>query len=189
MSGALANFRRLASGLQVRAVSDELAARPDLWRLITVRQAYAGTAHADTESIILRGPTSLEGLFDNLDAVDFAQLTELSATLELLRRVVSLIEAREIGRVMLTRLKAGGQILPHRDEGAYARFYARFHVPIVTSPACVFHCGEESVHMEESELWWFNHQVQHRVDNTDGADRVHLILDATAPGFTGALAA
>lgn len=186
MTETLANFRLLARGLEVGPALAEIASRPELWNLITVRQLYEGSAHADTESIILRGPTTLEGIFDNLEARDFPYFKELPATHELLRSVSALLKSREHGRVMLARLKAGGRILKHIDEGAYARYYARFHVALTTSPACTFHCGDEQVHMSVGELWWFNHQLPHHVENP-GPERVHLIFDATAPGFTGAL--
>jgi Aspartyl/Asparaginyl beta-hydroxylase len=77
---------------------------------------------------------------------------------------------------MLVRLKAGGAITPHVDEGAYAQHYARFHLPIDSTAACRFFCGDESVHMAPGEFWWFDHQREHSVVN-DGPDRVHLILD------------
>jgi quercetin dioxygenase-like cupin family protein len=92
-----------------------------------------------------------------------------------------------LGRIMIVRLKTGGEIAPHIDEGAYARYYARFHLVLESNPACVFKAGGELVHMAPGELWWFNHQVEHSVVN-NGPDRTHIIVDLTAPGFTGALA-
>jgi hypothetical protein len=184
--GAMRHLRRLRAGLAVALAAAELAARPELWRLLTLRQDYEGSAHGDTESIILRGPRTVEGLWDNLDCVDFPTLGQLQATLTLLREVAAFLKVREIGRVMLVRLKANGRITPHVDEGGYARYFARFHVALDTHPACRFHVGEESAHMAAGELWWFNHQVRHWVDNK-GPARIHLIADFAAPGFTGAL--
>lgn len=186
MSEQHPNFRLIVRGFDVVPVVDELERRPYLWDLITVRQDYAGTSHADTESIILRGPDRIENLFDNLDTLDFAVVEELPETLQLLRVMIEQIKAREIGRVMLTRLKTNGRITRHVDEGAYARYFARFHLVITTNPRCAFYCGEEHVRMAAGEMWWFNHQVPHHVLN-DGGPRVHLIMDAAAPGFTGAL--
>jgi hypothetical protein len=186
MSEQYPNFRRLVTGVDVAPALEELNAHPELWTLITVRQAYAESAHADTETIVLRGPDTLEGLFENLECINFPVFDQLMETRTLVRDVAEFIHAREVGRVMLVRLKEGGWIRPHIDEGAYARYFARFHLPLQTNEACRFKCGEEITHMAPGELWWFNHQQKHSVVNRGGS-RIHLIMDFAAPGFTGAL--
>lgn len=179
-------FRRLAAGLEPHAAIAEIERRSELWSLIQLRQQYEGSAHRDTETIVLRGPTSIENLFDNMDSVDFAYFSELYFTTRLLKEALEPLRWRELGRIMIVKLKAGGAITPHTDEGAYARYFARFHLALESSPACIFTAGGESVHMAPGELWWFNHQVEHSVVN-NGADRTHIIVDLCAPGFTGAL--
>lgn len=182
----LQHFRRLAEGLNTRPAMTELGRRPELWALIQLRQQYAGSAHVDTETIVLRGPTSAENLFDNIESVDYAYFIELPAITQLIRYAIEPLHYRDLGRLMIVNLKAGGEITPHTDEGAYARYFARFHLVLESSPACIFTAGGESVHMAPGELWWFNHQVEHSVVN-NGPDRTHLIMDLCAPGFTGAL--
>jgi hypothetical protein len=93
---------------------------------------------------------------------------------------------RDIGRAMLVKLKPNGVISPHIDEGAYARYYARFHCVLSTSPDCLFYSGDDCVHMSEGECWWFNHRATHHVHN-GAQERIHLIFDGCAPGFTGVL--
>jgi len=188
MSEQYPNFRRLIKGLDVRPALEELAAaRGELWKDIEVRQKYQDSAHLDTETIVLRGQTTLEGIFDNLDCVDFAVSDELPATAALVRHTIEFLKAREAGRIMLVRLAHDGWIRPHVDKGAYARYFARFHLVLASADACRFRCGEEVVSMAPGELWWFNHQVVHSLLNS-GPARIHLIMDFTAPGFTGALA-
>lgn len=182
----LQNFRRLGAGLGIVTALEEITRHPEFWDLITVRQQYAGSAHADTDTIILRGPDTIDDLWNNLEAVNYPQLEQLPAVRELVLGTLNFLKARDVGRVMLVRLKAGGHISPHTDEGAYARYFARFHVPLESSLRCQFQAGEEVVNMAPGELWWFNHQVEHSVVN-DGPARIHLIIDACAPGFTGAL--
>lgn len=172
--------------IDVSGAAAELDKQPLLWKLVQVRQLYDGTAHADTETIVLRGPQTIEDIFDNLECVDFGTLESFPKTLELIRIVVEFLKAREIGRIMLVRLDEGGCIRPHVDEGTYARYFARFHL-VIDSMGCRFRCGEEYVTMLPGELWWFNHQVVHSVINR-GKPRTHLIMDFTAPGFTGAIA-
>lgn len=181
------NFRCLVEGLDPGPVLAELEARPDLWKLITFRQEYEGSAHKDSETIVLRGPTSGEDLLENLTLMEFPYLPELPATVAYLQAVIAEVAMVHVGRVMAVRLKAGGCVTPHVDEGRYARYWARFHAPLSTNTGCRFQCGEESVHMAAGSVWWFNHQRLHSVVN-EGGERVHLIVDAGVPGFTGALA-
>lgn len=186
MSEQYPNFRRLLSGLKVEAALKELAAAEHLWTVMKLRQEYEGSAHADTETILLRGPASTVNLFDNLDCFDYPTLERLPETVALIRFAFEFLRAREVGRMMLVRLAEGGWIRPHVDEGAYARYFARFHLVLESNHDCIFRAGEERVCMAPGELWWFNHQVEHSVLNK-GAARIHLIMDFTAPGFTGAL--
>lgn len=174
------------TGIDVRAAAAEIDSAPLMWKVMQFRQLYDGTAHADTETIVLRGPNTIEGIFDNLECIDFKVLDAYPATLDLIRMVVEFLQVRELGRIMLVRLDEGGCIRPHVDEGAYARYFARFHL-VIDSMGCRFRCGEEYVTMLPGELWWFNHQVVHSVINR-GKPRTHLIMDFTAPGFTGAIA-
>lgn len=186
MSEQHPNFRRLATLIDVAPALEEIAAHPELWNLVQVRQRYEKSAHVDTEAIVLRGPDSLEGIFDNLECVNFATQDVLPATCALVCQVRDYLKAREVGRLMVVKLKPEGWIRPHVDEGAYARYFARFHLAIESNPDCFFNCGEERACMAPGELWWFNHQRTHSFLNS-GPARIHLILDFTAPGFTGAL--
>ncbi|MGH8268313.1 MAG: hypothetical protein ACRETS_13425, partial [Steroidobacteraceae bacterium] len=70
MSEQWPTFRRLVRGFEVAPVIAELAANEPLWSLVNLRQAYPGTAHADTESIHLRAPTKLVNVLDVLDTAD-----------------------------------------------------------------------------------------------------------------------
>jgi hypothetical protein len=180
------HFLRIAFGLDTDPALAELAAQPELWNLLTLRQQYAGSAHADTEMIALRGPTTTERLFDNLETINFPTMEQLPQIRDLVRSMLDRLEARDVGRIMVVRLKAGGRIAPHVDEGLYARYFARFHLVLRSHPGCLFTAGTETVNMATGEMWWFNHQVSHSVRN-DGPERIQVIFDACAPGFTGAV--
>lgn len=180
------NFKRIATGIDPSAVLAEIGPLPYLWWITTLRQDFEGSPHRDTESVFLRGPATLDKPLEELDCVDMRVIETLPATVELIGSLWRQLGIRELGWAMLVNLKAGGRITPHTDEGAYARYYARFHYVLTSTPQCRFTVGDETVHMAPGELWWFNHQIEHHVEN-DGPDRIHLIFDAAAPGYTGAL--
>lgn len=183
----LRHFRRILGGIDTRPALKELEERAELWDVFTLRQKYEGSAHRDTKTIVLRAPTSeLDQVMECLDHIDLDILEQLPCVYDLLCRASLAVRARDIGRLMIVKLRQGGRVTPHRDEGGYARYFARFHLVLSSSPDCWFHAGGERVNMAPGELWWFNHQVEHEVRN-GGPDRIHLIMDATAPGYTGAL--
>src|SRR3546814_15753035 len=57
----------------------------------------------------------------------------------------------------------------------------RVHVPVVTTPAVRFHCGESDINMGAGECWIFDTWRRHDVVNTGDVDRIHLVMD-TAGG-------
>jgi hypothetical protein len=175
-------FQLLATGIDVSNVLSELDARAALWGLFTGRQNAPGSAHADTECIVLRGPAvpDLESVFTDLTAYDYPVLHALPRTVDLL---VGLFNAPEIpkvdlGRVMVVKLKAGGVIAPHIDEGAYAEHYnRRWHLVLSSENGNLFRNGSEAIHMHPGQLWQFDHRVEHEVWNHSNAPRIHVIID------------
>ena len=175
------NFQRVQAGLHVNAAVDELAANPGLWELFTLRQTAPGTPHQDTETIVLRGPKSItnESVFNDLEADWLPYVGALGAVSGV---VIDALEALGpidgLGRVMVVKLKPGGKITPHVDEGAYAAHYDRFHLVLDSQPGNWFICGAESIVMHTGELWQFNHHLQHSAANLSQSDRIHIIIDA-----------
>lgn len=94
----------------------------------------------------------------------------------------------EVERVRFMRLSAGGELTRHADitdpdAGTAPGKLARLHVPIRTSPGCVFRAWrldgvEERVHMEEGSLVYLDTRKPHAVINPGEAERVHLVIDA-----------
>lgn len=186
-------FKMIAEGLDVAPLLKKIEAQPHLWKENTTRQSYPGSAHADTETIYLRWARdqSLQGAWFDLTSED--RLDTISAlapeVFPLLQTVCAKILGPDaaafntrIGRVILVKLKPGGVITEHVDEGPYADKYERFHVCLTGHS--MFYVDTASEVMRPGELRWFNHKRPHKVDAylTQG-DRIHLILDIEAPAY------
>jgi len=161
-----------------------LEEHPEWWGIHRERQSYTGSAHKDTETIYTRGPVAFtpEEYSGNASAVTFpvdAQL--LWALHKLTEPALRIIRPEQVGYVMIVRLKAGGVITPHIDEGVYADHYSRFHIALSGGPNEALIVGDEEVHMEPGECWWFNHKVNHFADNPHDSDRIHVIFDVVLP--------
>lgn len=174
--------KRITAGLPVQAVLD--AIKPAMWAEVTLRQQFPGTAHADTETIYLRGPRSFAAAQDDLTSIPFPASSEpaMQAACEAVLADIPL-EFCEVGRAMLVSLKPGGRIERHADEGAYAQRFSRFHVALQSDEGNVFTVGTIGFHMKPGDCWWFQHRVPHEVRNDSERPRIHLIFDARVSGL------
>jgi quercetin dioxygenase-like cupin family protein len=180
------NFERLLCGLPVEPLAAKLAANPDWWNAITLRQDFLGSPHYDTETIFLRGPAgfSFEAYFQQADALDYHLLSSvMDELMPVLRPLLLAIDWQELGRILLVRMPPGAALDEHTDEGHYAETYARFHVPLVTNPGCSLTVDRERQHMEAGEAWWFDHRRPHSAHNTGETARIHLIVDAVSARY------
>jgi hypothetical protein len=182
------NFARLASGLSTAPLINAIWGQPHLWRELTARQTTPGSPHKDTETIFLRWSESqtIHAVFNDLEAVDYPALEKLSQAKPLIEYLLRAVEGDELGRVIITKLRPGGVIDPHIDEGAYADHFERFHIPLLSNAGSwftVFSSPDtaEAVRMNEGELWWFNHKREHTYVNTGDTHRIHLIVDCVSP--------
>lgn len=167
---------RLLGSVDVAPVVALLPALASYWPRDTLRQDAPGTPHVDTESIYLRMPPVVDErtIFTSMELAYREPMPNY--TLWELSNRVGQLASQITARVMLVKLKGGGVIAPHIDQGAYAEATDRYHVAIVSNPACLMHIGDEAVAAKPGEVWWFDKHTVHAVVNK-GADRVHLIVD------------
>ena len=97
---------------------------------------------------------------------------------EYLRQVMASFD-EVLSRSRLMKLDAGAEVSLHVDFNYHWFSRVRIHIPIITTPAVIFHCGTEAVHMGAGECWIFDSWRRHRVVNPDARDRVHLVIDTS----------
>ena len=169
-------------GQEQNAIKAAQNAPRSLWQQITVRQLFPGSDHVDTETIYLRGPRvwDAESYMGLGNAIDYLGNQEaLPAIVGLVRAACQAIGATDLGYVMVVKLRAGGVVTPHVDEGEYADHYTRFHLVLTSNSRCVFYVGEERQEgMLPGELWQFDHKARHGFRNDGPTDRIHVIFDA-----------
>ena len=89
-----------------------------------------------------------------------------------------------LSRSRLMRLEGRHDVPLHSDINSHWWSRVRIHVPIVTTPDVIFHCGDQKVHMAPGEVWIFDSWKMHTVVNPSGHTRVHLVIDtAGSPEF------
>ncbi len=186
------NFQLIASGVDVTQLILGYKRRPDIWREDTYLRDYKQGPFKDLESIMLRFPEKTvheteEALkehaatHDLQDCINYPGWWQFPEAQKFVRSVMNLVEGERIGRVFLNRLRAGGKIYPHADHPFHAGYWRRFHLVCESEPGVEFRCGDETIHMEPGQVWYFNNALEHEVLNNSASDRVHLVMDFRLP--------
>ncbi len=80
-------------------------------------------------------------------------------------------------RIMLAKLKAGGNIKAHKDGNAAATFPHKVHIPIITNDKVGFFVNPTMYHFEVGKGYEVNNLAVHYVENLGEEDRIHLIFE------------
>jgi hypothetical protein len=172
----------------------QIARQPHLWQADTYLRDYPQGPFEDVDTIFLRFPpasvTELErSVRDPHECTNMDGMIHLPAARKMVMALMTTVEGERLGRVMINRIRPGGQIFPHADTPEHARYWERHHFVVQGLPGCTFRCGSEQVEMRTGECWWFQNELEHAVINNSADDRLHLIADirTTHFDFKGAL--
>lgn len=193
------NFVKLAEGIDMVPVQLALATTP-LWNQYTLRTQTEGSPHRELDDIWLR-MNDLDrcrqaavdpGIHvDHRESINYAAWSQLPCIRKLVMNLCAMVEGERIGRVLISRMKPGARILPHKDIGEDLTkyydnepYYSRFHLCVQGLPGAVFRCEEEEVQMRTGEAWFFKNWLDHEVINNSADDRIHVVLDIRTPHFT-----
>lgn len=169
--------------IDVRPLQRKLAGCPqEMWERRTFRQDSTVTQR-DTESIILcwSGFASAQREEFRRDAFVPDQWTEeaqfFSPEIGLIHAHIKMHRPGGVLRSMLTRLKPGGHISPHRDQDLTFERSHRLHIPIVTDTDVELRIKDEGYILQEGWLIEFDNLREHSVTSRSPLARVHLIVD------------
>ena len=82
-----------------------------------------------------------------------------------------------LSRSRLMKLDAGAEVGLHVDFNYHWFSRVRIHIPVLTHPSVIFHCGAERLHMGAGECWLFDSWRRHNVVNPAPRERIHLVID------------
>lgn len=185
------NFQRIATGVNMMGVQQELNHNDYLWNQNTFRTKYEGTPHVDVDDIWLRfsaqdklDVTNASEVMSDTGPVWYPPVRVLPSLKPIVLDLMRAVNGYELGRMLITRIKPGGRILPHADsEGAYVNSddMQRYHVVVQGLEGSHFACGAapdgDVVQMLTGEVWWSNVRKVHEVHNKSADDRIHLLVD------------
>lgn len=175
-------FARIADGLNVAPALAQLAAQNELWGCNRERLDVTGSPHVETTDIWLRfRPQAELTTPETYGEPHFAAFWPAWERLPGLHAIVFDIMARVgavyLGGILMTRIPAGGAVLPHIDHGWHPTFNnTKAYVILKANERCRNHCGDEMVVMRPGEAWLFNNQVTHSVENNGDDERIAMVI-------------
>ena len=159
-----------------------------LWREDTYLRDYPQGPFKNTETIFIRFPpasvTELErSTKDPHECVWMDGAIHLTEARKIIFELMATVKGERLGRVMVNKLIPGGRVFPHADTPEHANYWDRYHVVLQSRPGCNFRCGDETVHMQTGQVWWFQNAIEHEVVNNSDLDRIHMIVDIRTSHF------
>ena len=181
-------FTRIAMGIDVGPFLSELDAAPEMWLADTSRQRKV-RCQRDTQNIFLRVarkplPPGAHNANDVHESRVARSAGRFPQALAFCQRIADQ-QSGELGRATLVALQPGGWVRPHVDAGAYYRVRDRFHLVLKSRGGSPLTAADETVVMQEGELWAFDNKVEHDARNPSDEPRLHLIFDVLPPPGRG----
>lgn len=177
------HFRRIAEGIDVAPILAELETASDLWNQHAERTADPASPHAQVDDVWLRffpyeTLTSPEAFRAEGRCVFYPAWHRLPSLHKITFDLMHAVRAVELGGLLITRIPAGGRVLPHDDRGSWhaSHFETKLYLPLKSSARCVNRCVDEEVNMRTGEVWFFNNLVEHEVENSGRQERITVIF-------------
>jgi quercetin dioxygenase-like cupin family protein len=152
-----------------------LPALDEFWGEDRLRQSLPYSPHKDSEAIHLRRQPGSRPR-DVLHQLASVATRHVGAAAMAIEDVCAMTQGRP-ARAMLVRLRPGGVIAEHTDEGIYAEATVRFHIPIVTNLGAWLTVGGERYHLPVGAIYAFDKHTPHSGGNDGDTPRLHLIVD------------
>jgi hypothetical protein len=175
------NFQHIAT-LDPLPLLHQIWRQEGLWKEDTYLRDYPQGPFKNTETIFLRFPPASvseleQGKKDQHECVWMDGALHLPAARPLIFSLMNRVEGERLGRVMINKLIPGGKIFPHADTPEHANYWDRYHLVLQSKVGCNFRCGDEQIHMEAGNVFWFQNALEHEVINNSDSDRIHMIVD------------
>lgn len=169
-------IKLLSEGLNVAPIYWALLKNPQLWNQHTTRTESPDSPHHGLDDIWARfGDPSRASDGAPHDSFWYPSADVLGIK-PLCHDIMRLVEGVELGGVLITRIPAGAECKPHTDPGWHARRYQKFGVQITSAPGQAFCFESDRLETKPGDLFWFDNQFTHWVENPTQYERVTMIV-------------
>ncbi len=178
------HFQLVAKGVPWNGIIAEVDAHPELWGSYDLRQRVPGSPHRDADDVWLRGPDPEEMARDNTVVARphlsvFWPAWKLVPSLHpVVGSLMGIVGATGLGGILLTRIKPVQKVHWHTDQNYWhARAYnPKLYIPLRGNDGCVNLVEDEKLVMHPGEVWTFDNNKMHAVENNGDEDRIVAIV-------------
>ncbi len=85
------------------------------------------------------------------------------------------LNGAELGGVLITKVPAGGSVLPHIDRGWHATYYDKFAVQLASNEEQYFWFEDCELVTQPGDVYNFRNDIPHAVYNPSDEDRITMI--------------
>lgn len=178
----MTHFRLVHAGLDVGPIVSQLDAQPELFDEFPERRLVEGTPFAEMRDIHVRylPRDDLTPPADPRTPKDlrfYPAWYRLPALHPVVWALMSTLRAVEMGGILITRLPAGGRMLPHIDNGWHPRrFDTKAHLTLRANARCIVRVEEEEAVFRPGEIWTYPNDVEHEISNGGTTERLVVIM-------------
>ncbi len=166
----------LREGLDVAPIYWRLLQHPELWNQHTTRTEAEDSPHHGLDDIWARfGDPSRASDGSPHDSFWYPSADVLGIK-PMCHDIMRAVDGVELGGVLITRIPAGATCKPHTDPGWHARRYQKFAVQITSAPGQAFCFEGKRLETKPGDLFWFDNQFLHWVENPTQYERVTMIV-------------
>lgn len=166
----------------VEPIIKELDAHPEVWNEIKLRTEPPTSPHREVDDIWIRyNPLSnYQGdmsAFNGPHVGEWYPVVDKLPSVKLLCEALQeLLQASEIGAVLITRVPPGKQVYPHVDGGWHAATFEKFCIQVKGNKDQAFCFDGEELRAEPGDVYWFDNSKSHWVINQSDSERISLIV-------------
>lgn len=156
----------------------------ELWNVVPYRKQLA-PVQSEVDEIIIHGPdfSKLNKKKSNmLKVIKNNKWWEGYYKLPVKQWLMALfqdLDGEGFGRCFISRLKPGSSIGKHTDSDTAE--FCRFHFTLKSSEGMRFHCGDEVFEPKTGDIFWFDNQQEHWVENLSHVNRYTMVVDIKTP--------
>lgn len=165
----------LRSGIDVSNILAALRRNPQLWNEHPARTESPDSPHHGLDDIWVRFGSDEDAKTGRPHFPQWYESADVLGIKPFLRDLMHSVGGDILGGVLITRIPRGETCKPHQDRGWHALFYEKFAVQIAAAPGQRFCFEGEAVETAPGDLFWFNNQHMHWVENPTPYERITLI--------------
>jgi hypothetical protein len=182
------NFALLGT-VPVTRLLMQLKTHPEYWNLYRERTESYESPHAGVSDIWIRyrDRNEFNGSWSDFarephDCIWYPAADALSAVKDIAFELMAWVRGERLGGILITRIPAGGAVLPHIDDGYNAKAYEKFAVILESAPGQAMYYEEGAMSGDPGSVFWFKNDVTHWVKNESAVDRITLIVSIQPEG-------